>query len=136
MVFLHDRAANQEMPGKSPVCLFRGTSRFRAGFVLPEEWRRQMFTNARSYLFDLEWATRSAATLKHVGTKAVVKFLRTWRNRRDINRLHDLDDWQLNDIGLCRHDVWQGSRGSFFDDPSKHLTTAARRRSRNLGMDD
>ncbi len=95
-----------------------------------------MVTSERSFIFDLEWAKRSAAAPTLAFTKTVVTVFRSWRNRRHINRLNELDDWQLNDIGLSRHDVWQGSKGSFFDDPSHYLTTVARRRSRNLGLDD
>ena len=62
----------------------------------------------------------------------MVSIFRVFRNRRQINRLHELDDNQLRDIGLERHDVEQAFASStFFEDPSAHLTSTARRRSRS-----
>jgi uncharacterized protein YjiS (DUF1127 family) len=53
------------------------------------------------------------------------------RNRHEITSLSELDDHQLKDIGLTRHDINSALLSStFFEDPSSHLTSAARRRSR------
>jgi hypothetical protein len=47
----------------------------------------------------------------------------------EINRLHELDDNQLKDIGLSRTDLTSAFLAStFFEDPSEHLTQAAKRR--------
>ncbi|MCJ8517648.1 uncharacterized protein YjiS (DUF1127 family) [Pseudorhizobium tarimense] len=55
---------------------------------------------------------------------------RVLRNRWVANRLHDLDDRQLDDIGLTRHDVMKATHGSgLFDDPSALLAESARRRA-------
>lgn len=57
---------------------------------------------------------------------------RVIRNRRQISSLYDLDDNQLLDIGLTRHDLNSALLTSaFFEDPSSHLTTSARRRGRS-----
>lgn len=56
---------------------------------------------------------------------------RAYRNRRAINGLHELDDYQLRDIGLTRADIAAALlTSSFFEDPSAQLTTSARRRWR------
>lgn len=56
---------------------------------------------------------------------------RAMRNRHAANRLVDLDDVQLRDIGLCRTDVEQILKSSgLADDPSRLLSRAARDRSR------
>ncbi len=61
----------------------------------------------------------------------MVSVLRVFRNRRQINRLHELDDNQLRDIGLSRGDIEQAfSSSTFFEDPSAHLISTARNRSR------
>ncbi|PKA40975.1 DUF1127 domain-containing protein [Rhizobium sullae] len=66
------------------------------------------------------------------GTLAPLTALfRSFRNRRAINGLNDLDDNQLRDIGLTRADVTAALLTStFFEDPSAHLTNSARRRWR------
>jgi hypothetical protein len=48
-----------------------------------------------------------------------------------INRLSELDDHQLFDMGLCRGDVQEIRSSSFFSDAGLHLTIAARERARN-----
>lgn len=64
-------------------------------------------------------------------TSRVRSVWRAIRNRRAANRLADLDDFQLRDIGLNRSDVEQALKSSgFADDPSPHLSRAARNRSR------
>ncbi|NLS02488.1 DUF1127 domain-containing protein [Rhizobium sp. P32RR-XVIII] len=56
---------------------------------------------------------------------------RAFRNRRAINGLSHLDDYQLRDIGLTRADITAAMvTSTFFEDPSAHLTNSARRRWR------
>jgi|GEM_PF-525272 uncharacterized protein YjiS (DUF1127 family) len=60
---------------------------------------------------------------------------RAFRNRREINYLNELNDSQLMDIGLTRHDVTSAlNTSTFFEDPSSYLTNSARRRTRFLGF--
>ena len=70
-------------------------------------------------------------------TLAIEKMASVWRvyrNRREITSLNELDDNQLRDIGLTRHDLASALLTStFFEDPSGHLTNSARRRSRFFG---
>ncbi len=55
---------------------------------------------------------------------------RAMRNRRAANRLADLDDFQLKDIGLSRSDIDSILRMSgIADDPSQLLARTARARS-------
>lgn len=55
---------------------------------------------------------------------------RVLRNRWASDRLNDLDDRQLDDIGLTRHDVFAATHASrFFDDPTALLAESARRRA-------
>lgn len=66
------------------------------------------------------------------GFATVASVLRVFRNRMEINALHDLDDNQLKDIGLSRGDLDAAFLAStFFEDPSDHLTRSARKRGRN-----
>lgn len=58
------------------------------------------------------------------------KFVRAWQNRRVINRLNELDDHQLFDMGLCRSDVQAVRSASFFTDAGLHLTIVSRERAR------
>ncbi|MDE1991350.1 MAG: DUF1127 domain-containing protein [Rhizobiaceae bacterium] len=61
----------------------------------------------------------------------VASVWRSFRNRREINYLHELNDSQLLDIGLTRQELDSAFSGStFFEDPSAHLTNSARRRTR------
>ena len=56
---------------------------------------------------------------------------RALRNRFAASSLHDLDDRQLNDIGLTRRDVVMAfDRSGVLDDPSLLLASAARQRAR------
>ncbi|MFT4180584.1 MAG: DUF1127 domain-containing protein [Rhizobium sp.] len=72
-------------------------------------------------------------------TLAFEKVASAWRavrNRREINYLDELNDSQLLDIGLTRQELKSAlTTSTFFEDPSCHLTSSARRRSRlpNLG---
>ncbi|WP_245512652.1 MULTISPECIES: hypothetical protein [Rhizobium/Agrobacterium group] len=59
----------------------------------------------------------------------VTSLLGALRNRKEISSLYDLDDNQLRDIGLTRHDLDSAFLSSaYFEDPSSHLTAAASRR--------
>ena len=61
----------------------------------------------------------------------LTSLFRVFRNRMEINGLHDLNDTQLRDIGLTRADVTSAFLAStFFEDPSEHLTRSARNRWR------
>ena len=63
------------------------------------------------------------------GLAPLATALRIVRNRSQVNGLHELDDNQLRDIGLSRADVTSAFLAStFFEDPSQHLTEAAKRR--------
>jgi len=63
------------------------------------------------------------------GLAPLATALRILRNRSQVNQLHELDDNQLRDIGLSRADVTSAFLAStFFEDPSEHLTQAAKRR--------
>lgn len=56
---------------------------------------------------------------------------RVLRNRQAAGRLHDLDDRQLDDIGLTRNDVMKATHGSgLFDDPAALLSASARARAK------
>ncbi|HEY0125331.1 MAG TPA: DUF1127 domain-containing protein [Rhizobium sp.] len=62
---------------------------------------------------------------------------RAYRNRREINYLHELNDSQLMDIGLTRGDLASAlTTSTFFEDPSSHLSNSARRRARLFGLDN
>ncbi len=72
--------------------------------------------------------TRFAAQIM-LRTKSVWRAL---QNRFEANSLHDLDDYQLEDIGITRHDVVKAlDRSGVLDDPSRLLTRAAREHARN-----
>ena len=65
------------------------------------------------------------------GLAPLATALRIVRNRSQVNGLHELDDYQLRDIGLTRADLTSAFLAStFFEDPSEHLTDAAKRRWR------
>src|SRR3954466_5843020 len=73
-------------------------------------------------------ATRGRLAAVLLRTKSVWRVL---RNRIASNRLYELDDHQLEDIGLTRHDVVVAlERTGVLDDPSLLLSRAARERSR------
>ncbi|AUX75374.1 MULTISPECIES: DUF1127 domain-containing protein [Sinorhizobium] len=54
---------------------------------------------------------------------------RLYQDRRQIARLHDLDDRQLLDMGLKREDLHEAMTSSFFDSPGCFLTRASRNRA-------
>ncbi len=64
-------------------------------------------------------------------TQGVKSVWRTLSNRIKANAIHELDDYQLDDIGLTRHDVTVAlDRSGVLDDPSLLLSRAARERAR------
>jgi uncharacterized protein YjiS (DUF1127 family) len=76
-------------------------------------------------------ATRRPAPSLFVRVRnAAYKYVRAWQTRRVINRLSELDDHQLLDMGLRRSDVREVMTSSFFSDAGLHLTIAARERAR------
>lgn len=82
------------------------------------------------HTLDLTLTGRLSATSRQTGIVAVLKSV--WRrmlNRNAIGSLHDLDDHQLLDMGLSRHEVREALTSSFFDDPGRQLTHAARNRT-------
>lgn len=64
----------------------------------------------------------------------MVRTMSVWRalrNRLASNRLSELDDRELADIGLTRSDVVTAlERSGLLDDPSRMLANAARERAR------
>ncbi|SCB59687.1 protein of unknown function [Rhizobium aethiopicum] len=75
---------------------------------------------------DLTFSQRLAA-----GLAPLASLFRGFRNRMEVNALHDLNDTQLRDIGLTRADLTSAFLAStFFEDPSEHLTRSARNRWR------
>ncbi|MCV9962954.1 DUF1127 domain-containing protein [Pararhizobium sp. BT-229] len=92
------------------------------------------------HTLDLTLTGKLSATSRQTGLTGVLKSVwRLMRNRNAIGSLHDLDDHQLLDMGLCRHEVREALTSSFFDDPGRHLTQAARNRTntfyRNARLD-
>jgi uncharacterized protein YjiS (DUF1127 family) len=79
---------------------------------------------------DILATRRPAPSLFVRARSAANKFVRAWQNRRVVNRLNELDDHQLFDMGLCRSDVQSVRAASFFTDAGLHLTIAARERAR------
>ncbi len=62
-------------------------------------------------------------------TMAVKTFLKRIYNRIVANRLTELDDRLLADIGVARSDVRDALETGIFNDPTAHLTRAARKRA-------
>ena len=76
-------------------------------------------------------ATRRPASSLFVRVRnAAYRFVLAWQSRRVINRLSELDDHRLLDMGLRRSDVREVMTSSFFSDAGLHLTIAARERAR------
>lgn len=84
----------------------------------------------RSLDLDILAARRPAPGLAARLGNAASTVFRAWRNRGALNRLHELDERQLLDLGLTRHDVREAITSSFFSDAGLHLTIAARERAR------
>lgn len=90
-----------------------------------------MRTTERMIELDIAEQRLGLLTRLVAATTRVKSVWRAIRNRRAANRLADLDDFQLRDIGLSRSDVEQALKLSgFADDPSQHLSRSARNRSR------
>ena len=84
----------------------------------------------RKMEIDILATRRPAQSLVDRVSNVAAKFVRAWQNRRVINRLNELDDHQLFDMGLCRNDVQDVRAASFFSDAGLHLTIASRERAR------
>lgn len=92
------------------------------------------------YTLDLTLAGKLSATSRQTGLIGVI--MSVWRqlqNRRAVGNLNDLDEHQLLDIGLCRHEVREALASPFFEDPAHHLMRVSRNRTngfyRNLRRD-
>ncbi|MCO5733155.1 DUF1127 domain-containing protein [Rhizobium sp. SSA_523] len=74
--------------------------------------------------------SRSAQTRVVITAVTFLKsVLRAWRNRRAMTVLNELDDYQLQDIGLTRSDVDRAlNHSGLMDDPFKLLPPTARLR--------
>ncbi len=82
------------------------------------------------HALDLTLTGRLSTTSRQTGLMGVLKSVwRRLRNRSAIGSLHDLDDHQLLDMGLCRHEVREALTSSFFEDPGRHLMQASRNRA-------
>ncbi|TKT74126.1 DUF1127 domain-containing protein [Aquamicrobium sp. LC103] len=71
--------------------------------------------------------TRAVAVVTRVAT-GLRAFLRRMKNRRQINRLCDLTDHELADIGLRRTDLLVAMRSPMSTDPTAHLSMIVRER--------
>ncbi len=77
--------------------------------------------------------TRTATTVRQQGPWALVNVVvRAVKARLQLNRLHELDDYQLLDIGLTRQDLVRASTSTFFEDPITDLACSARARARRM----
>lgn len=82
------------------------------------------------HALDLTLTGSLSSTSRQTGFVAMVKSVwRRLQNRNAIGSLDDLDDHQLLDMGLCRHEVREALTSSFFDDHGRQLTHAARNRA-------
>ena len=84
----------------------------------------------RKMEIDILATRRPAPSLFARARYAAAKFVRAWQNRRVINRLNELDEHRLLDMGLCRADVQRIRSASFFSDAGLHLTIVSRERAR------
>jgi uncharacterized protein YjiS (DUF1127 family) len=83
-------------------------------------------------VFDIEFAPAGTAARLVKSVVSVVSWLWTLRkNRKAVNELQQMDDWQLFDIGLKRSDLHIVATSRFFEDPSAHLSKVARSRQRH-----
>ncbi len=71
----------------------------------------------------------SIETRWNVALNGMAKLARSIMNRMAVNKLTDMTDQQLTDIGLTRGDVVSALEAGFLDDPSMHLARAARTHS-------
>jgi uncharacterized protein YjiS (DUF1127 family) len=78
---------------------------------------------------------KAPGSIPTVAARLVMRARSVWRvlhNRLAANPVGDLDDHQLDDIGLSRRDVITAlDRSGILDDPSLLLSRAARERSRS-----
>lgn len=84
----------------------------------------------RNFEIETTAACRPVPTVLARVRTAASGFFRAWRNHRMVNRLNELDDHQLLDMGLRRSDVHAVRAASFFSDAGLHLTLASRERAR------
>ncbi|MBB2670721.1 MULTISPECIES: DUF1127 domain-containing protein [Rhizobium] len=90
-----------------------------------------MHTTDRTLELDCSKLTPTLSQRLVAGLAPLVSLFRGFRNRMEVNGLHDLNDSQLRDIGLTRADLTSAFLAStFFEDPSEHLTRSARNRWR------
>lgn len=68
-------------------------------------------------------STRPAA-LARLGL-GTVRLVRLWRNRRAFNRLYELTEAQLADIGISRNDLHDALEARSVDDPTARLMAIA-----------
>jgi uncharacterized protein YjiS (DUF1127 family) len=61
--------------------------------------------------------------------QAASRFLRAWRNRREIYRLGEMSEFELADIGLTRADLHVALRAPAGVDPTSELCFAAEARA-------
>ena len=73
-------------------------------------------------------ATRQAVVARAVNL--VSGIYRSWKNRRDFERLGQLSDTELADIGLRRVDLHAVDDLPFFVDPTQKLSVIAEARAR------
>ena len=73
-------------------------------------------------------APRQAVVARAVNL--VSSLLRSWKNRRDFERLGQFSDSELADIGLRRVDLHAVDDLPFFIDPTKELSVIAEARAR------
>jgi uncharacterized protein YjiS (DUF1127 family) len=59
--------------------------------------------------------------------QAVATMWTTWRRRREVGNLLQMDDWMLRDIGLSRGDVHDAMADRLTFDPSSRLASTAAR---------
>jgi uncharacterized protein YjiS (DUF1127 family) len=67
---------------------------------------------------------RNAARRPAVATRAferIATFFRVWKNRRAFDRLSEMTDTELADIGLTRSDLHAAINAPFGSDPTARL---------------
>ena len=98
---------------------------------MPNERDKPMSTTECGIELDLAHERRGAESRLAVVLKRTQSLWRAFRNRVATNRIYELDDNQLDDIGLSRHDVAEALRDTrLLDDPLLMLTRSARQRAR------
>lgn len=71
-------------------------------------------------------ASRQSPAFRATGIAGMLSAVwRLYRNRRQIARLHDLDDRQLLDMGLKREDLHEALTSASFENPGSYLTRVA-----------